>query len=121
LNDIINKAIDHWRSEIKRLDGLSSIVALNFGLQKIESGFEIYLEGFSWHDDQNDLWLLDVKWSPADNYISLQKESLKYNRLELLAIYKDIVTNEVTKHAQDYKRFEVVTVALTDGTPIRVK
>jgi hypothetical protein len=112
-------AIKAWSYDIHDLNNHREIIAISFGIQKVYDGFEVYLSGHSWFDG-NDLWLLDEKWKPKQNYISLGQDSLNYDRLEILKIYEKAVYDEIKTQKDLYKNF-IVVVSLVDGESKRLK
>jgi hypothetical protein len=85
-----------WSERINIPDELPiNIIALNFGIQKVFDGYEIYLEGYEWVDESSEIWLFDIKWSPDLNYIELGEESLKIDRSEMILKYKEIIEKSI--------------------------
>lgn len=115
----IKKAITEWNPNIRDLVNHQEIIVINFGLQKVYDGFELYLSGHSWYDDY-DLWVLDEEWTPNYNYIPLGIDSLKFDRLEILEIYTVLLENEIRKSKDLYEKL-IVFVGLVDGDPKRLK
>jgi len=116
----IKEVVSNWTHEIEALDK-QKIVAINFGLQKVWDGFELYLSGHSWYDEDDDLWLLDKDWFPIQNYISLGQGSLQFDRLEMLELYEKIVSDEIKEKKTLYKKLEMVVVGLVDGPPSEIE
>ncbi|MGZ5243363.1 MAG: hypothetical protein ACXWDO_10775 [Bacteroidia bacterium] len=116
----MEQAIHIWANELKQNESRTDIIALNFGMQKAFNGFEMYLSGHTWFDN-HDLWILDEKWAPANNFISLGRESLQFDRLELLGLYKKTVSEEIKNLKPIFDKFEAIFVGLVDSDPIRIK
>jgi len=119
IRDRITKVVCEWNLDLRSLVGGKEIIAIHFGAQKIHDGFELYLSGHTWYDS-HDLWLLDEQWSPSNNYISLGKESLEFDRLKILEEYENILNNEITNSRDLYRDF-IVVVAFVDGEFKRLK
>lgn len=119
IRDRITKVVSEWNLDLQSLAGNKKIIALHFGAQKVDNGFELYLSGHDWYDGY-DLWLLDEQWSPNNNYISLGKESLAFDRLKILEEYEKIMKIEITNSKDLYRDF-IVVVALVDSDFIQLK
>lgn len=120
IHDRIREIIIQWTPDIQALSNQKEIIALNFGFQKVWDGFELCLSGHSWYDE-HDLWLLGEEWSPRQNYISLGKDSLEYDRLEIYGIYRKIVQDEINLNRALYDKLQRVVVRPNDGDPEIVK
>lgn len=115
----ITEVIRGWAIDLQGLAGSNDIIAIHFGAQRVDAGYELYLSGHSWYDG-HDLWLFDERWSPRNNYISLGRESLEFDRLKILEEYEDVVKNEITNSKDLYQDF-IVVVALVDSEFIRLQ
>ncbi|RFS21703.1 hypothetical protein DVR12_13650 [Chitinophaga silvatica] len=113
----ITNIVSEWNSDLEHL--AKEIIALNFGAQLVDHGFELYLTGHTWYDDY-DLWLFDEKWWPSRNYISLGKESLEFDRLIILEEYENILKKEISNSKARYRDL-VVVVGLADSDINRLK
>ena len=120
IQDRIRAAIIKWTPDIQALCNQEQIIAINFGLQKVWDGFELYLSGHSWYDD-HDIWLFGGDWSPKQNYISLGEDSLEFDRQEMLGMYEKIVEDEIKVKKELYSKLEIVVVGLNPEEPKRLK
>ncbi|MCR6639850.1 MAG: hypothetical protein NVV82_12945 [Sporocytophaga sp.] len=94
------------------------IIALNFGIQRVFDGYEIYLEGYDWVDKSSEIWLFDIKWTPDLNYIKLGEESLKIDRSEMILKYKEIIGMSIKDCSFIYpKSVIIITVCDSAGVP----
>ena len=118
IQDRILKAVNEWIPDLQSLANRNDIIAINFRAQMVHDGFELYLSGHTWYDD-HDLWLLDEKWSPTNNYISLGKESLEFNRLKILEEYEYVLKREIANSRYVYEDI-VVFIGLADGEIKRI-
>lgn len=119
IRDRITEIVRAWNLDLQSLAGSKEIIAIHFGAQKVEDGYELYLSGHTWYDVA-DLWLFDKQWSPKSNYISLGKESLEFDRLRILEEYENVLKSEITNKKDFYKDL-IVVVALVDGAFERLK
>lgn len=119
IRDRIRKIVREWNLDLQNLAGSKEIIAIYFGAQKVEDGYELYLSGHTWYD-LADLWLFDKQWSPKSNYISLGKESFEFDRLRILEEYENVLKSEITNKKELYKDL-IVVVALVDGEFERLK
>ncbi len=119
IQDRITKVVSEWNLDLQHLAKSKEIVAISFGAQMVYDGFELYLFGHNWFDE-HDLWLFDKTWSPNNNYISLGKESLEFDRLKIFEEYKNILKEEIT-NSQDLYRDFVMVLGLADSDFIRLK
>lgn len=109
----IMKIVKDWSIDLHSLVKREDIVAINFGAQNVFDGYEFYLSGHTWFDG-HDLWLLDEEWNPSKNYVSIGKDSLKYDRLYVLDTLEKVVQSEIIQSAKIYEKL-IVTVGLVDS------
>jgi hypothetical protein len=121
LHNRLEEILDNWTTELTKVQERPDIIALNFGIQKVWDGFEVYLSGHTWYDNIDDLWMLDDDWTPEKNYVSLGEESLKLERLVLLDEFKKIVDEKVKKSKTAFNQFHAIVVGLSDSDPIEIK
>lgn len=107
IRDRITEVVKEWNLDLRHLAGNKEIVAIHFGAQMVDDGYELYLTGHTWYDG-HELWLLDEQWSPKRNYISLGKESLAFDRLKIFEEYENVLKNELTTSKTLYQDFIVV-------------
>lgn len=115
----ILKVINIWSFDLQDLATCEDIIAINFGAQYVFDGYELYLSGHTWFDG-HDLWLLDKKWNPSTNYVSLGPNSLKLDRLYILDTLENVIQCEIAKSKSIYEKL-IVTVGLVNGEYKRIK
>jgi hypothetical protein len=107
IRERITEVVNEWNLDLHSKSANKEIIALHFGIQMVDDRYEIYIFGHTWYDGQ-DLWLLDQQWSPKSSYISLGKESLKFNRLKILEESENVLKDELTNSKDLYQDFIVV-------------
>ena len=115
----IKSVIDNWRDALQSQVDRKDIIAINFGIQKVIDGFELYLSGHKWFDG-HDLWLLDKYWTPSKNFITLGKYTSNYERLLVLETLEKVIVDELKQHIKVYDNV-IVTVGLADSVYKRLK
>ena len=115
----IRKILSVWKFELMHLDTRKDIVAIKFEGQKVYDGYELYLSGHSWFDE-NGIWYLDKEWQPSVNYVSLGKETLNIDRLHFLKTLEEAIQYELIQLESVFENF-IVVVGLADSDYKRIK
>ena len=121
LNREIDSICINWQDVFARNNTPKNLVALNFGLQKIYDGYEIYLDGYDWFDEQDDIWLLDSIWGPDENFISLSYGFNLFDEAEVFSIYNKNISEKIRSGKMVLPAtIKYATVCLVKGKPQRV-
>lgn len=113
------KIVNEWSSDLQDLAKRKDIIAINFGAQKVDHGYELYLSGHTWFDG-HDLWLLDREWNPTSNYVSIGQDTIDLDRHAVLATLENVIQIELQQSAITYEKL-IVTIGLVDSDFKRLK
>ncbi|BDD02927.1 hypothetical protein [Aureibacter tunicatorum] len=96
----------------------NNIIALNYGIQRVCTGYEIYLSGHDEYCEDHDTWLLDSSFEIEESFFSLGGESLKIGRLEMMDIYRNMIIHLINSHQLKYPtNIKVISVCDSNGYP----
>ena len=99
----------------------NEIVALNFGIYEIESGYCLYLTGAKTYDASNDDWACSIDYEPQINYLTINSK-MKWKQF-LSVIY--MIISDYLNDPQISKSLifnnKVVTIGFDDGQLLRIK
>ncbi|MDF1699328.1 MAG: hypothetical protein P1U56_25975 [Saprospiraceae bacterium] len=123
--DEIKQTISFWINRIDIKEQIpKSIKAFNFRIIETENDYQIYLVGTNYYDSQNDDWPCEEDFTPKEKYLSLGKDSKKWNWDEIQLIVRtgieEFIETRISPltfvHKADY-----LTTGLDDGELKRIE
>lgn len=88
--DEIKRLISFWINRIDDKEQIpKSIKAYNFGIIETENDYQTYLIGTNNYNTENDNWACEEDFVPQEKYLSLGKDSKKWNWKEIQSIVKN--------------------------------
>ncbi len=119
----VKKRIKQWlvgKLEIGNIP--TSVIAINFGIQKVNDSYELYLKGCDEYYEEHDTWLLSEIFEPKDNFISLGTKSLNLKETDIYNLYKSEVLNLLKSQYDNYpKHLKYITMTYFNGKPERLR
>jgi len=123
--DEIKRLIHFWIHRIEEVEQIpKSIRAFNFGLLESEDDFQSYLIGANEYDTENDDWACSEDFVPKEKYLSLGKDSKKYNWEQIREIVKDGVEQFIETRISPLTfvhRAKYLTTGFDDGDLIKIE
>lgn len=115
--------IDNWFQRLNCNEKIpSDIIALNFGLFKIDKGYCIYLIGSKHYVEDDDDWACDNDFEPEEKYLKITSDTIgnmswyKF-QLNVIQIITDYISANLNKQSIVFNK--IVTVGFDDGKLVR--
>jgi len=109
----------HDKLEIEVLP--DNVIALNFGIQKVFDGYELYQQGCDDFNKEHDTWLLSEVYTPKDNFFNLGRQSLDDSENKLFEFYKRELTHLINQNSKIFsKNLKHVTISFLNGPPVDI-
>ena len=118
----ITRKIAKWLIDKLECDTIpTEVLAINFGIQKVFDGYEIYQIGCDEYYNDHDTWLLSEIYQPADNFFNLGIESLNLSENNVYDIYKGEVLSQFSDKKRLPAQIKFITVTFFNGKPELIK
>ena len=114
--DVQNKISLWLQDKLNEANFPDDVIAINFGIQKVLDGYEIYQQGCNDFYKDHDTWLQSEIYSPADNFLNLGKSSLDIRQDEIFEYYKSEVV-KLRKRQTSGGHVKHVTITYFNGRP----
>jgi hypothetical protein len=112
-SEIYNWLSNNFESKIPQ-----NIIAINFGIQIIENGFEVYFFGSDFYDENDDIWLQNESYTPLSNYLFIENKNNQYSENEIYKLYKSEIFHFIKNNKSKYpKNVLNTTVTYFAGNP----
>lgn len=100
----------------------ADVIVLNFGIQKVYDGYELYQEGYDDYYEDHDTWMLSNIYKPVNNYFNLGISSLNITETEIFELYKSLVLSLILKSDRlDTIDLKYITITYFNGQPELLK
>jgi hypothetical protein len=117
-SEIINKILFWLQDKLEYSDLPSNVVALNFRIQKVFDGYEIFQEGCDDFNEYHETWFLSNIYEPHDNFFSLGQLSLNLTETEIFDLYKSQVENLILQKERLFAgHLKFITITYFNGQP----
>jgi hypothetical protein len=94
-----------------------NVIALNFGMQKVFDGIELYQAGHNTYNADHTTWMIENVYFPEDNFFNLGQASLDFSLVELYELYKNEVSILVHQKMELPKNLKYITITGHSGYP----
>lgn len=123
MNSEIKDKIWNWLQDKLEFRTLpDNVVALNFRIQKIYDGYEVFLEGCDYFYEDHDTWMLSNIYEPLDNFFSLGLPSLSLSETEVFDSYKSQVLNLILQNDRLHTgHLKFIAITYFNGQPELLK
>lgn len=120
---VLKNSIKNWLADKLEIGDIpTSVIAINFGIQKVYDGYELYLKGCDEYYEEHDTWLQNEIYEPKDNFINLGTKSLELTETDIYSLYKSEVLNLLKSKNDNYiKHLKYITMTYFNGQPERLR
>jgi hypothetical protein len=123
--DEIKKLIQSWIDRMEKKEKFPrSIQAFKFGILESEEAYQTYLVGAKDYDLEAEDWACVEDFVPTEKYLSLGKNSKKWNREEIQSIVKEGIEEFIKNRISPLTfvhRAKYLTTGFDGGTLIKVE
>lgn len=114
----IRSEINKWLSDNFESKIPQNIIAINYGIQIIDNGFEVYFYGSDFYDENDGIWLQNESYSPNNNYLFIENNDNQYSENEIYKLYKSEIFHFIKNNKSKYpKNVLHSTVTYFAGNP----
>jgi len=119
--EIIAK-IKVWLQDKFEFESLpDEVIAINFGIQKVFDGYELYQNGCDDFNEEHETWMLSEVYEPEDNFFNLGVQSLNLTEADIYKLYKNEVLIALEHKQSDPKHLKYITITYFNGQPELIK
>jgi hypothetical protein len=112
-SNIYEWLINNFESKVPQ-----NIVAINYGIQIIDNGYEVYFFGSDFYDENNEIWTLNNSYSPKSNFLFIENSGNEYSEDKIYKLYKSEILHFIKKNKSIYpKNIIHTTVTYFNGNP----
>jgi hypothetical protein len=107
-----------WLQDKFEIEALpEEVIAINFGIQKVFDGYELYQNGCDDYNEKHDNWMLSEIYEPEDNFYNLGAPSLNLSEADIYKLYKIEVLNTLKQKQRGSKHLKYITITYFNGQP----
>jgi hypothetical protein len=119
----IKDKIWNWLQDKLEFSSLpDNVIALNFRIQKVYDGYELFQEGCDDFYEDHDSWMLSDTYQPLDNFFNLGLPSLSLTETEVFNLYKSQVLSLILQNDKFHAgHLKFITITYFNGQPELLK